>query len=143
MIRAGLLMLAVTPVCVFATTPGSECATRGRYVEQRLFSAITNDLGIDPTAIARGKTSSEILSITPVSEVFARQMAKTDSVAGNGLSENEYFSIYHDKHAMNLTVQYTYTSTEGKKDVFIVSALLNDDECSIRHNGYLTISREF
>ncbi|MCS2159611.1 Shiga toxin A subunit [Scandinavium sp. H11S7] len=141
--RAVLLSLAFTSVLAFAAEPGSECATPGRFIEQGLFSAFTKDLIIAPSAVARGKTTVEVLSITPVSDVFARQLAKTDSAAGNGLSESDYYGIYHNGHVMNLTARYTYTSTEGMQDIFIASALLNDDECSVRHNGYLTVSREF
>lgn len=141
--RAVLLSLAFSPALAFAAEPGSECATLGRFIEQGLFSAFTRDLIITPATVARGKTTVEVLSITPVSDVFARQLAKTDSAAGNGLSESDYYGIYYNDHVMNLTARYTYTSTDGKQDIFIASALLNDDECSVRHNGYLTVSREF
>ncbi|MRS89814.1 Shiga toxin A subunit [Enterobacteriaceae bacterium RIT714] len=143
MIRPCLLALMLTPIFVYATVPGSECATPGRYIEQSLFSSFTKDLMISSSAIARGKTTVDVLSITPVSDVFARQLAKTDSVVGNGLSESDYYGIYHNGHVLNLTARYTYTSIDGKKDIFITSALVNDDECSVRHNGYLTISRDF
>ncbi|MDY1037829.1 Shiga toxin A subunit [Lelliottia sp. CFBP8978] len=143
MIRASLLALMLTPVFVYATVPVSECAAPGRYIEQSLFSSFTKDLMISSSAIARGNTTVDVLSITPISDVFARQLAKTDSAVGNGLSESDYYGIYHNGHVLNLTARYTYTSIDGKKDIFITSALVNDDECSVRHNGYLTISRDF
>ncbi|MGL6020550.1 MAG: Shiga toxin A subunit, partial [Gibbsiella quercinecans] len=34
-------------------------------------------------------------------------------------------------------------NANGQRDIFIASSLLNNDECSIRFNGYLTLSREF
>jgi len=123
--------------------PGSECAAPGHYAENMLQVSIKNDFGIKLANIPNSKIVTEILSITPVSEVFARQMAKADSVTGTSLSENDYFKIYHSNHVLNLIVRYTYTNDVGKKDVFISSALMNDDECSVRYNGYMTISREF
>jgi len=105
--------------------------------------SVKNDLGINLENIQNSKIVTEILSIAPVSDVFARQMAKADSASGKGLSENDYFKIYHSNHVLNLIVRYTYTNDVGKKDVFISSALMNDEECSVRYNGYMTISREF
>ncbi|MEY7631937.1 Shiga toxin A subunit, partial [Enterobacter quasihormaechei] len=32
---------------------------------------------------------------------------------------------------------------DAKKDVFIASSLMNKDECSIRFNGYIILSRQF
>jgi hypothetical protein len=105
-----------------------------------LFSAVTKD-GVK--GIERGKTAVEVLSIAPVSEVYAHQLAEADAKAGNGLSVKDYYGIYHDNGALNLTVKYTYTSAKGQHNVYIVSSLLNNDECSVRFNGYLTLLREF
>ena len=90
MIRAVLLMLSMVTASVYAAIlPGSECAAPGRFIEQGLFSAFTKDLLIARSSVNRNKTTVEVLSITPVSDVFARQLAKTDTAAGNGLSEDD------------------------------------------------------
>ena len=44
---------------------------------------------------------------------------------------------------MNLTVRYTYTNANDKQNIFITSALLNNEECSVRYNGWMTVTREF
>lgn len=123
--------------------PGSECAAPGHYAESMLQASIKNDLGLDLSAIPSDKIIVEVLSITPVSAVFARQMAKTDSATIGGLSEKEYFGIYQENNVMNLTVRYTYTSANDKQNIFITSALLNNEECSVRYNGWMTVTREF
>jgi hypothetical protein len=139
--RYSLALVALLPFAGHAADPpGSECAIRGHYAEQMLFSAVTKD-GVK--GIERGKTAVEVLSITPVSEVYAHELAEADAKAGNGLSVKDYYGIYHDNGALNLTVKYTYTSAKGQHNVYIVSSLLNNDECSLRFNGYLTLSREF
>lgn len=137
------VIIMLPAVSYAADQPGSECAAPGHYAESMLQVSIKNDLGINLAHIQNNKIFWEILDIAPVSEVFARQMAKVDSTTGNGLSENDYFKIYQSNHVMNLTVRYTYTNNDGKKDVFISSALMNDEECSVRYNGYMTISRQF
>lgn len=137
------IIIVLPTVSYAADLPGSEYAAPGHYAESMLQVSVKNAPGIKLANIPNSKIATEILSITPVSEVFARQMAKADSATGNSLSENDYFQIYHSNHAMNLIVRYTYTNNDGKKDVFISSALMNDEECSVRYNGYMTISREF
>lgn len=137
-------IITVLPTVSYAADlPGSECAAPGHYAESMLQVSVKKDLGIKLENIQNSKIVTEILSIAPVSDVFARQMAKADSASGKGLSENDYFKIYHSNHVLNLIVRYTYTNDVGKKDVFISSALMNDEECSVRYNGYMTISREF
>lgn len=143
--RYALALVALLPFAGHATdAPGSECAIRGHYAEQMLFSAVTKD-GVK--GIERGKTTVEVLSIAPVSKVYAHQLAEVDAKAdkgsGDGLSVKEYYDIYHDNGALNLTARYTYTNAKGQNNVYIVSSFLNNDECSVRFNGYLTLSREF
>lgn len=132
-----------------AEPPGSECAAPGSYVEGMLLTRIKDDLGIDLTEIQYDKTVVTVLSVAPVSDVFARKLAIADSQAdvkkapGDRLSENEYYGIYHDSHVLTVTAKYTFTDKQNKRDEFISSAFVNDDECSVRYNGYLTLSREF
>ncbi len=141
MIRPYVLTLVILPFAGHAAdAPGNECAARGHYAEEMLLSAVTKD-GVK--GIERGNTTVEVLSLSPVSDALARQFAQADAKTGNGLSVKDYYGIYHDNGAMNLTVKYTYTNVKGASNVYIVSSLLNNDECSVRFNGYLTLSREF
>jgi hypothetical protein len=149
MIRAYALAAVFMPVSAMAAIPGSECAAPGHYVEGMLLASIKNDLGIDLTSIQYDKTTVEVLSVAPVSEVFARKLAIADSQADlkkltdTKLSESDYYDIYHDGHVLTVTAKYTFTDKNNKRDEFISSAFANDDECSVRYNGYLTLSREF
>lgn len=141
MIRPYVLTLAILPFASHAANvPGSVCAARGHYAEAILSSAVTQD-GVK--GIERGKMTVEVLNFSPVSDALARQFAQADAKTGNGLSVKEYYGIYHDNGAMNLTAKYTYTNVKGVCNVYIVSSLLNNDECSVRFNRYLTLSREF
>jgi hypothetical protein len=135
------LALALLPFAGYtADTPGSECAGRGHYAEEMLLSAITKE-GVK--GIERDKTTVEVLNLSLVSDALAHQFAQKDAKTGKGLLLKDYFDIYHNNGAMNLTVKYTYTNVKGAKNVYIVSSILNNDECSVRFNGYLTLSREF
>jgi len=140
-IRRYGLMLALLPFAGHAEEiAGSECAARGHYAEEMLLSAVTQ-AGVK--GIERDKTIVEVLNLSPVSEALAHQFAQTDAKTGKGLSLKDYYGIYHDNGAMSLTVKYIYTNARGAGNVYIVSSLLNNDECSVRFNGYLTLSREF
>jgi hypothetical protein len=150
MSKVYLIALTLLPIFSHATgIPGSECAAPGHYVEGMLLASIKNDLDIDITSIQYEKTLVEVLSVEPVSKLMARKMAIADSTADMKksedihLSENEYYCIYHDNHVVNVTAKYTFTDKSNHRDIFISSALANDDECSVKYNGYLTLAREF
>ncbi|OQP29950.1 hypothetical protein B2J69_22510 [Pantoea latae] len=108
-----------------------------------LLASIKKDLGIDLTTIQYNKTVVEILSIKPVSELFARKLAVADSKKNPELAEKEYYDMYRDAHVLTVTARYTFTDRDNKRDEFISSAFVNDDECSVKYNGYITLSREF
>ena len=142
--KLALIVIAFVSMSGYsATLPGNECAAPGNYVEGMLLTSIKNDLGIDLTRIQYDKTIMEVISIHPVSEVFARKLAIADSMVNPGISADELYGIYHSHHAVTVTAKYTFTDLNNKRDQFISSAIANDDECSVKYNGYLTLSREF
>jgi hypothetical protein len=146
--------MKIVLLCALLTAPlvshaENKCATVGAAMEQSLFDAVTNDLNIDHKTLQRSNTIVQVLNISAVDKVFATQLAKIDSDADkqrNGkalLPEEDYFESYYTNAAKNITAKYTYLNTNGKRDVFIASSLANADECSVRFNGYLILSREF
>ncbi len=144
MIKMTWLVIAFAPSLSHAADlPSSECATPGHFVEGMLLASIKNDLGIDLTTIDYNKTTVEMLSIKPVSELFARKLAIADSKKNPELAEKDYYEIYRNGHVLTVTARYTFTDRENKRDEFISSAFVNDDECSVKYNGYITLSREF
>ncbi|WP_312228370.1 Shiga toxin A subunit [Pseudescherichia sp.] len=125
------------------------CANIWASIETGLFQHFTEELNIVPSSIDRDKTVVEVLDISPVSRLFATQIAyedhNADEALNNGLtlSKSQYFSSYYENKVKNVTAKYTYQNKKGIKNVFIASGLINADECSVRFNGYLTLSREF
>lgn len=142
-----ILVTLLFPILAHASD--KDCARVGASIETGLFQDITETMNISPSSIIRDKTSFEVLNISPVSRIFAMQMAAVDHSAdverkdGLELSESQYFSSYYDNAVKNVTAKYTYRNKEGRTDIFIASGLINADECSVRYNGHLTLSREF
>lgn len=122
-------------ICLVANVQ-SQAATTRRYFSL-FITSVPRKISVD-----RGKTTVEILSITPVSGLFAWQMVKADSQKTSELSAEDYFRGYHLKNVQNLTVKYSYINDNGLRDIFIAFSLINDDKCSVRFNGYMTLSRE-
>lgn len=140
--------------CTLITFPflseahNSGCASVGTAMETTLFNAISRDFKIDTSKILRNKTTIEIIDTTPISKIYAASLAKIDYDSAlaqdkSTISESAYFDSYYEKSAHSLTAKYTYINKEMKKDVFIASSLINKEECSVRFNGYITLSREF
>ncbi|EAZ6421922.1 Shiga toxin A subunit [Salmonella enterica] len=125
------------------------CATVGASMESSLFDAIKNDLNIDVATIIKDKKKVEILDISPVSKVYAESLARMDYEKDKAknkvaiLDKKSYFDSYYENQVKSIVAKYTYINKDKEKDIFIASSFMNADECSVRFNGYITLSREF
>ncbi|MGK7441759.1 Shiga-like toxin A subunit SciR [Salmonella enterica] len=124
-------------------------ATVGASMESSLFDAIKNDLNIDVATIIKDKTKVEILDISPVSKVYAESLARMDYEKDKAknkvaiLDKKSCFDSYYENQVKSIVAKYTYINKDKEKDIFIASSFMNADECSVRFNGYITLSREF
>ncbi|EHU7455520.1 Shiga toxin A subunit [Salmonella enterica subsp. enterica serovar Colindale] len=140
-------LLVGVPAISYAHDYG--CATVGASMESSLFDAIKNDLNIDVATIIKDKTKVEILDISPVSKVYAESLARMDYEKDRAknkvaiLDKKSYFDSYYENQVKSIVAKYTYINKDKEKDIFIASSFMNADECSVRFNGYITLSREF
>ncbi|EAM8053152.1 Shiga toxin A subunit [Salmonella enterica] len=140
-------LLVGVPAISYAHDYG--CATVGSSMESSLFDAIKNDLNIDVATIIKDKTKVEILDISPVSKVYAESLARMDYEKDKAknkvaiLDKKSYFDSYYENQVKSIVAKYTYINKDKEKDIFIASSFMNADECSVRFNGYITLSREF
>ncbi|EAZ0192285.1 TPA: Shiga toxin A subunit [Salmonella enterica] len=140
-------LLVGVPAISYAHDYG--CATVGASMESSLFDAIKNDLNIDVATIIKDKTKVEILDISPVSKVYAESLARMDYEKDKAknkvaiLDQKSYFDSYYENQVKSIVAKYTYINKDKGKDIFIASSFMNADECSVRFNGYITLSREF
>ncbi|EBM3542030.1 Shiga toxin A subunit [Salmonella enterica] len=140
-------LLVGVPAISYAHDYG--CATVGASMESSLFDAIKNDLNIDVATIIKDKTKVEILDISPVSKVYAESLARMDYEKDKAknkvaiLDKKSYFDSYYENQVKFIVAKYTYINKDKEKDIFIASSFMNADECSVRFNGYITLSREF
>lgn len=144
MTRLSVIFLAVIPALSWANVDAG-CAKVGASMYMYLADAIVHDLHIDRAALNEKETTVDVLDVSPVSELFAEQMADADykSQTGVKLKKEDFFEGYYTNGVKSITAKYTFKNVNGQRDTFIASSLLNNDECSIRFNGYLTLSREF
>ncbi|EBE4263725.1 Shiga toxin A subunit [Salmonella enterica] len=140
-------LLVGVPAISYAHDYG--CATVGASMESSLFDAIKNDLNIDVATIIKDKTKVEILDISPVSKVYAESLARMDYEKDKAknkvaiLDKKSYFDSYYENQVKSIVAKYTYINKDKEKDIFIASSFMNADECSVRFNGYITLSSEF
>ncbi|EHN7890619.1 Shiga toxin A subunit [Salmonella enterica] len=140
-------LLVGVPAISYAHDYG--CATVGASMESSLFDAIKNDLNIDVATIIEDKTKVEILDISPVSKVYAESLARMDYEKDKAknkvaiLDKKSYFDSYYENQVKSIVAKYTYINKDKEKDIFIASSFMNADECSVRFNGYITLSGEF
>ncbi|APV62256.1 Shiga toxin A subunit [Salmonella enterica] len=147
MFKIMVCLLVGVPAISYAHDYG--CATVGASMESSLFDAIKNDLNIDVATIIKDKTKVEILDISPVSKVYAESLARMDYEKDKAknkvaiLDKKSYFDSYYENQVKSIVAKYTYINKDKEKDIFIASSFMNADECSVRFNGYITLSREF
>lgn len=147
MFKIMVYLLVGIPAISYAHDYG--CATVGASMESSLFDAIKNDLNIDVATIIKDKTKVEILDISPVSKVYAESLARMDYEKDKAknkvaiLDKKSYFDSYYENQVKSIVAKYTYINKDKEKDIFIASSFMNADECSVKFNGYITLSREF
>lgn len=138
-----IVTLAAIPAISYAG-----CESVGLSMESTLFNSVAKELNIDTSTVQRNQTKVEIIDKSVVSERYAKSLATldhADAIAKGKftISEKDYFTSYYDNNTQSITAKYTYINKDEKKDVFIASSIISADECSIRFNGYITLSREF
>lgn len=147
MFKIMVCLLVGIPAISYAHDYG--CATVGASMESSLFDAIKNDLNIDVATIIKDKTKVEILDISPVSKVYAESLARMDYEKDKAknkvaiLDKKSYFDSYYENQVKSIVAKYIYINKDKEKDIFIASSFMNADECFVRFNGYITLSREF
>lgn len=119
------------------------CVIVGSSVEIPIFNAMINDMGVKRESVVAKKTKLELLENKPVNNLLAMQLAKSDEKEISFVKYKELLSIYQSDNPRNLIIKYTYENTEGKHNVFIGSAIVNNNECSVGFNGYIVVERGF
>lgn len=144
MIKLLIAILILLPELVWAF-PSNPCIKTDSSIDINMMDAMEQDMKIDMSTILRDKTASQLIENSPVNDVLAKHYAVKDEKKSpdRWLSVKDYTKIYLDSEARNLIVKFTYENDKGKHNVFFVSAIVNNSECSIRFNGYIIAQREF
>ncbi|WP_241586656.1 Shiga toxin A subunit [Rosenbergiella epipactidis] len=121
------------------------CAKIGASMYIGLTDAIVEDLNISRDQIIQRNVSVEVISVSPITKVYAEQLAKEDykKLDTHILSLDNYIDGYSTDNTEVIIAKYTYRNAKNQKNVFIASSLQNKYECSVRFNGYLIVEREF
>ena len=140
---SGLILVISSTQSAASTDVG--CAKIGASMYIGLTDAIVEDLNISRDQIIQNKVSVDVISVSPITKVYAEQLAKEDYKKLNKhiLSLNNYIEGYSTDNTEVIIAKYIYRNAKDKKNIFIVSSLQNKYECSVRFNGYLIVSREF
>lgn len=141
-----IISLLVVSLFSNATTIKSNpCIKPTASADTVMMDKMVIDMSIDINSLNRSRTRSSLMANSEVSSFLVRQFAKeTFSQSKNNLvSLNELEEIFGSDNVRNLIIEFTYEDNTGRKNVFLVSQLVNDYECGVRFNGYLTVSREF
>lgn len=121
------------------------CAKIGASMYIGLTDAIVEDLSISRDQIIQKNVSVEVISVSPITKVYAEQLAKEDykKLDTHILSLDNYIDGYSTDNTEVIIAKYIYRNNKNQKNVFIASSLQNKYECSVRFNGYLIVKREF
>lgn len=138
---ASLLISSTT----FASLTPDACLDIHRAVGVSMTDAMVKDFGIQEMDIDLDSTEITLLSqhrvTEPLAELYARQSFNAEST--HFFSEKTYQDIYQHGNASNIIVKYDYVNRDNKHNIMLASLLINDDECSVRFNGYIIVKREF
>ncbi|MGV3345237.1 hypothetical protein ACGVWS_05635 [Enterobacteriaceae bacterium LUAb1] len=129
----------------FAVVTPESCLDINRSVGVSMTDAMIKDFGLQEKDIVIDKTTMTLLEKIKVTEEMAAFYASQSyrSEPKHFFPESEYQSIYLQSNATNIIVKYDYVNKENKHNITLASLIVNDDECSVRFNGYLIVKREF
>ncbi|MBT0725923.1 Shiga toxin A subunit [Rosenbergiella australiborealis] len=139
----GIILWLVSVQTIASNNVG--CAKVGASMYIDLTDAIIKDLKISPNQIIRNNVTVEVLSVLPISKFYAEKLADYDYKHQplDVLSKDDYVEGYTTKDVKIVVAKYTYRNIKNQKNIFIASSLKNNNECSLRFNGYMIVDREF
>lgn len=136
-----LLLLFFLPI-TSAVEPHN-CVFIGSSIDYTLRKMLSDQEGFDNQNLDLKDSHIELLDNVSVSNVMAKSLARADVVKFKHLDYANRLSDYKNKNARNLILKYIYINKQGRANSYIVSAIVNDENCWLNFNGYLTLSREF
>ncbi|WP_428945212.1 hypothetical protein ACQK5W_03765 [Pantoea sp. FN060301] len=144
------MKLLILPLLIFSVSSfaspvkDDNCKSPISGISSSLMNDMYNTMRINTDSIDKEKTTTELLFNEPVDENLAFQYANEDYRASpeRWTTAKDFHDIYSTYNPRNLIIKFTFFN-EGKKDIFLVSAFVNDYECSVRYNGYIIVKREF
>lgn len=142
MVTALVTIATSNAVAVVKSNP---CIVPQSSVGISMLNSMDKEMKIDISTILRDKTKTELVMNEPVSHQLAEQFAIIDEKQNPNmwLSVKDYINVYSESNARNLIVKFTFENTNRQHNVFLASALVNDNECSVRFNGYIIVKRDF
>ncbi|QIX94947.1 Shiga toxin A subunit [Cedecea sp. FDAARGOS_727] len=128
-----------------AEVKDNPCVVAQSAIGISMLDAMDKDMKIDIGTILHDKTKTELITNETVTYRLAEQFAVTDKKLANNkwLSLKDYLDIFSENNARNLIIKFTFENKRSQHDIFLASALVNDNECSVRFNGYIIVKREF
>lgn len=110
-----------------------------------LTRVMENKLNINTETIVEKETKTSLISNEKINPTLTNQYANEDYQEDpqKGLPLSTYQEIYSEHDVRNLIIKFTFKNNKRKENVFLVSTLANNSECSIRFNGYIIVKREF
>ncbi|WNJ78656.1 Shiga toxin A subunit [Cedecea neteri] len=123
----------------------NSCVVPQSSIGISMLNAMDKEMKIDISTVLRDKTETELVTNEPVSHQLVEQFAIIDEKQNPNmwLSVKDYINVYSESNARNLIVKFTFENTNRQHNVFLASALVNDNECSVRFNGYIIVKRDF
>jgi len=140
-----LYLFAFSLSSALANVTPESCLDINRSVGVSMIDAMVKDFGIQQSEIIIDKTQLSLLYKQKATSQMAEFYAKDsyNNEAAHFFSESKYKELYLESNAQNIIVKYDFVNVQNKHNITIASLLVNDDECSIRFNGYLVVKREF
>lgn len=139
------IFLLSLPFSSLATVTPESCLDINRSIGISMTDAMVKDLKINEQALRLDKTKIVLLDTQNVTEEMAELYAQQDKEEFRFPASklNRFISIYKEANPKNIIIKYDYVNKQNKHNIFIASLLVNDNECSVRFNGYILVRREF
>ncbi|MTD25616.1 hypothetical protein [Erwinia sorbitola] len=142
-----LILLILFPLVSYADKYNTSCTGTQNVPAVTAYNYMTDKLGIPVKEIDESKTKVRFIdrqTITPLKgKMIVETMMKGPHVVSDQMAREILTDIYIKMRVYVLTIKVDFESFSGKKNSFIVSSYINDDECSVGDGGLIMLNRGF
>lgn len=142
-----IAVLMLLPIISYAQSHNSSCTGTKNYPAMTAYHYMTDKLHISARDIDDEKTEVMFIDRQKITALMGKTVIEQKMNIPWGLppeaAKKMLTETFVEEPIFVLTVKVDFKNLASKKNSFIISTYINDDECSVDDAGLILLNREF